>query len=143
MSSILVIDANPELRSFASALLTRAGHQVREATEIRAAAALLRDSPADLLLTDLTFSGRHAAETLEALRRDFPFLEVIALAGLSHAAGCLRLGAALGGPRTPGQPFMNREVMAFVTELVAGFAAHGAHAEYQSRRRASSPETSG
>jgi CheY-like chemotaxis protein len=143
MSSILIIDANPELRAFASAILIRAGHGVREASEIRAAAALLREAPADLLLTDLTFSGRHAAETLEAIRRDFPSLEVIALAGLSHAAGCLRLGAVLGGPRTPGQPFMNRETMAFVTEMVAGLAAHGAHVEYQSRRQANSSQPRG
>ena len=143
MSSILIIDANPELRSFATALLTRAGHQVREASEIRAAAGLLREAPADLLLTDLTFSGRHAAETLEAIQRDFPALEVIALAGLSHAAGCLRLAAVLGGPRTPGQPFMNRETMAFVTEMIAGLAAHGAYVAYQSRRRETSSETRG
>ena len=140
MPSVLVVDSNPELRQFVGALLMCAGHRVREAAEIRAAAALLREAPADLLLTDLTQSGRHAAETLEAIRREFPALEVVALAGLSYAAGCLRLGAALGGPRSPGQPFMKRETMAFVTELIAGIAAHVAHVQYQSQR-ALSPQT--
>lgn len=139
MPSVLVVDSNPELRQFVGALLLRAGHGVREANDIRAAAALLRDGAADLLLTDLTQSGRHAGETLEAIRRDFPALEVIALANLSYAAGCLRLGAALGGPRTPGQPFMNRETMSVVTEMVAGLAAHAAHVQYQRERATSAP----
>lgn len=138
MPAVLVVDSHPELRQFVAGLLLRAGHGVREAADIRAAAALLRVAPADLLLTDLTQSGRHAAETLEAIRREFPSLEVIALTSLSYAAGCLRLGAALGGPRTPGQPFMCRETMAFVTELIARLAAHSAHVQYQRERALSS-----
>lgn len=138
MPSVLVVDSHPELRQFVGALLLRAGHSVREADDIRAAAALLREAPVDLLLTDLTQSDRHAAETLEAIRREFPALEVIALARLSYAAGCLRLGAALGGPRTPGQPFMSRETMAFVTEMIARLAAHAAHVQYQRERALSS-----
>lgn len=134
MPSILVVDSNPELRQFVSGLLTRAGHRAQEAADVRTAAALLRGTPADVLLTDLTQSGRHAAETLEAIHRDLPTLEVIALARLSYAAGCLRLGAALGGPRTVGQPFMKRETMAVVTEIIAGLAAHTAHVQYQRER---------
>ena len=111
---------------------------MREASEIRAAVSLLRETSADLLLTDLTLSSRHAGETLEAIRRDFPSLEVIALSSLSYAAGCLRLCAALGGPRTPGQPFTKRETMAFVTEMVAGLAAHTAHVQYRRQREVSS-----
>jgi len=142
MPSVLVVDSNPELRHFVGALLLRAGHGVRDAADIRAAAALLREAPADLLLTDFTQSGRHAAETLEAIRRDYPALEVIALASLSYAAGTLRLGAALGGPRTTDRPFMPRETMAFVTELIAGLAAHAAHVQYQ-RERALAAQTRG
>jgi CheY-like chemotaxis protein len=137
MPSVLIVDSDSELRRFVAFLLTSAGHQVREAAEIRAAAALLREASADLLLTDLTQSSPHSGETLEAIRRDFPSLEVVALASLSYAAGCLRLCAALGGPRTPGQPFTNRETMAFVTEMIAGVAAHVAHAQYRRQREAS------
>jgi CheY-like chemotaxis protein len=140
MSSVLIVDSDSELRRFVAFLLTSAGHRVREAAEIRAAAALLREAPADLLLMDLTQSSAHATETLEAIRRDFSSLEVVALAGLSHAAGCLRLCTALGGPRTPDQPFTKREIMAFVTEMMAGVGAHVAHAQYR-RQREISPRT--
>ena len=143
MSSVLLIDSNSELRRFAGAILMRAGHTVREAADIRGAASLLREAPADLLVTDLAQPIRHAAETIEAIRRDFPSLEVLALAGVPHATGCLRLTAALGGPRTRGRPFANRETMALINEMIAGLAAHVAHVEYQSRRQAASPQTRG
>jgi CheY-like chemotaxis protein len=141
MPSVLLVDPNSELRHFAGAILTRAGHAVREAADIRAAAALLGKAPADLLITDLTQTGRHATETIEAIRRDFPSLEVIALAGLPHASACLRLEAALGGPRTRGRPFMNRATMACLHEMMAGLGSHVAHVAYQSRRLAASRET--
>jgi CheY-like chemotaxis protein len=138
MPSVLIVDSDPDLRRFVAFLLTSAGHAVREAAEVRTAVALLREAPADLLLTDLTQSSPHAGETLEAIRRDFPSLEVVALASLSYAMGCLRLCAALGGPRTPGQPFTKRATMAFVTELIAGLAAHTAHVQYRRQRETSS-----
>ena len=142
MSSILIVDSDPELRRFVSFLLVSAGHRVREAAEIRAAAAALREAPADLLLTDLTEPARHAAETIEAIRRDFSSVEVIALAGLPYAEGCLRLCAALDGRRTHRQPFTKRETMAFVTEMIAGLAAHAAHVRYR-REREISPQARG
>lgn len=140
MSSILIVDSDPELRRFVAFLLTSGGHAVRETSKIRAAAGLLREAPADLLLTDLTDSSPHGTETLEAIGRDFPALEIVALASMSHADGCLRLCAALGGRRTPANPFTRRETAAFVTEMIAGIAAHHAHVRYR-RERESAPPT--
>jgi CheY-like chemotaxis protein len=139
MPSVLLIDSSSELRRLAGAILTHAGHVVREASDIRGAAALLRESPADVLVTDLAQPGRHAAETIEAIRRDFPLLEVVTLAGVPHATGCLRLVAALGGGRTRGRPFLDRETMACINEVIAGIAAHVAFVEYKARRQTASP----
>jgi CheY-like chemotaxis protein len=138
MPSVLIVDPNPELRRFVAFLLTSAGHAVREATGIRAAVALLRESPSDVLLTELVEPLPHAAETVEAIGRDFPSLDVVPLASLSYAAGCLRLCAALDGPRTTERPFTKRETMAFVTEMIAGLAAHTAHVRHRSERDGSS-----
>lgn len=135
MRSILVIDPNPELRRFVAATLARGGHSVRETDDIRLAAALLRAQPADLVVTDLAMPNRRGAETIEALRREFPALEVIAISAAPDSTGYLRLAATLGGPRTLTQPFMSRELMALINEMVAGVAAHRAHADYQARRQ--------
>lgn len=134
MRTILVIDANPELRSFVSDLLARAGQKVRQTADVREAPALLRAEAADLILTDLAHAHPGSAETLEAIRHEFRALEVIALSAVPHATGYHRLVAALGGRRTRAQPFTNRELMSIVTELIAGVAAHRAHAAYQARR---------
>lgn len=138
MRSILVIDPNPELRSFVAAILSRAGHAVRETSDVHLAAALLRTEPADLLVTDLVRPSRHGAETLEALRREFRTLEVIAISGASDSAGYLRLAATLGGPRTLAQPFLSRELRGLINEMVAGVAAYRAHTDYQARRMGAS-----
>lgn len=135
MRSILVIDPHPELRRFVSALLRRTGHSVRETEDVHLAAGLLRRAPADLVVTDLSSPHRNGSETMEALRREFAGLEVIAISGASHATGCLRLAASLGGRRTLGQPFVSRELMNVLNEMVAGVAAHAAHVDYQAQRR--------
>jgi CheY-like chemotaxis protein len=136
MRSILVIDSNPELRAFVSALLRRTGHTVRETDNVHLAAGLLRGEPADLVVTDLAMPSRHGSETIEALRREFPALEIVAISSAPHSTGYLRLAATLGGRRTMAQPFMSRELMGVINEMVAGVAAYAAHLDYQSRRQA-------
>ena len=102
------------------------------------AAALLRAKPTDLVVTDLATPSRNGAETIEALRGEFPALEVIAISGAPHSTGYLRLAATLGGPRTLTEPFMSRGLMGLINEMVAGVAAYTAHVDYQSRRVATS-----
>lgn len=138
MRSVLVIDPNPELRDFVCSILTRAGHTVRATADVHLAAGLLRAEPADLVVTDLGAPNRKGAETIEALRREFPALEVVAISSAPHSTGYLRLAATLGAPRTVAQPFMSRELMGLINEMVAGVAAYSAHAEYQARRMAGS-----
>ncbi len=135
MRSILVIDPHPELRSFVCALLRRTGHSVRDTDNVHLAAGLLRSAPADLVVTDLSWPNRNGSETIEALRREFAGIEVIAISGAPHATGYLRLAASLGGPRTLAQPFVSRELMNVLNEMVAGVAAHAAHVDYQTQRR--------
>ena len=134
MRSIVVIDPNPELRGFVQGILARAGHKVRDTADVRLAAAMLREEPAHLVVTDLAQPNRNGAETIEALRREFPALEVIAISGAPHSTGYLRLAATLSAPRTLAQPFMSRELMGLINEMVAGVAAYAAHADYLSQR---------
>ena len=124
MRSILVIDPHPELRRFVVAILTRAGHDVREGHDLRQAPALLRRGNIDLLVTDLAGPSRDGAEMREALQREFPALEVVAISAAPHATGYLRLAATLDAPRTVARPFMSRELMALLNEMVAGVAAY-------------------
>ena len=138
MRTILVIDPNTELRSFVCTILSRAGHNVRETHDVRLAGAILRAERIDVIVTDLGLPNRNGSETLEALRREFPNTELITISGASHSSGYLRLAAALGAPRTVAQPFMSRELMALLNEMVAGVAAYTAHLDYQARRQTTS-----
>ena len=135
MRSILVIDSNPELRSFVCDVLARGGHTVRATHDVHLAAALLRAEPADLVVTDLTSAHPRATETIEALRREFPAIETVSLAGAPIASGFLRLAATLGGRRTREQPFLNRELRGVINEMVSGVAAYTAYTSYRSSQR--------
>lgn len=136
MRSIIVIDPHPELRRFVATILARAGHDVREAQDLRQAPALLRSAAADLLVTDLAEPTRHGEETLEALQREFPALEVVAISAAPHATGYLRLAATLDAPRTVARPFMSRDLMALLNEMVAGVAAYSAAERHRTERPA-------
>lgn len=111
MSSILIIEPSPELRRFVAALLSGAGHGVREAPDMQLAVTLLRDGRATHLVTDLLRCGRPGGETLLGLRDEFPEIEIVPISRAPQSAGYLRLAATLDAPTTLAQSFMSSELM--------------------------------
>lgn len=134
MRSLLVIDSNPDIRRLVARLLSAAGHSVREAGDLGDAPALLRAAPADVLVTDVALCPGDSDRRIIALRREFPAIAIIPMSGGPGCGGYLRLAAALDGPRTVAQPFLSRELIALLNEVVAGVGAHRAHARYQASR---------
>jgi len=69
---ILVVDDEPSIRFSLTELLDEAGHEVREAPHAPAALALLDDSPADLVISDLTMPAMDGLQLLDELRARHP-----------------------------------------------------------------------
>jgi DNA-binding NtrC family response regulator len=67
MNTVLLVDADRELRSLLRALLTRRGHRVAEASTLAGARAKLPS--ADVVVLDVAFSDGTAEELLEQLSR--------------------------------------------------------------------------
>jgi DNA-binding NarL/FixJ family response regulator len=66
----------------------------------------MRDSPVDLILTDLQMPGRNGVELAQLVVRDFPGIKVIAMSGfedtyLGHLPRELGIAAALTKPMQP------------------------------------------
>ena len=68
MPRILVVDDEPDQRFLLRRIFERAGHQVAEACDGAAALRAVRDSPPDLVVTDIMMPVMDGAELIRRLR---------------------------------------------------------------------------
>lgn len=81
MARIILIDDDDAVRAATRRALDRAGHEVREASDGEAGLALLAESGADLVITDIFMPGQDGIVTLRRIRKEFPGVKVIAVSG--------------------------------------------------------------
>lgn len=81
--TILIVDDEEFVRRTTCRILSRAGHQLLEASSSEEALELLAGQPVpvDLLLTDLTMPGIDGLELVRRLRSDQPALRVLFMSG--------------------------------------------------------------
>ena len=70
MSRILVVDDEPDERFLLRRMLEREGHEVLDAPDGAAALAIVRESPPDLIVTDMMMPIMDGAELIRRLRTD-------------------------------------------------------------------------
>jgi class 3 adenylate cyclase len=97
-ATVLVVDDDPLNRTMLSMSLTGAGYEVCEAENGRHALTVLRDTPVDLVLTDIEMPEldgfallRHRHD--DAPLRDIPFIVISAVDRMDLIIECIRLGA--------------------------------------------------
>jgi two-component system nitrogen regulation response regulator NtrX len=97
MSSVLIVDDEPNIRRMVGALLSSEGYEVRDAAEGAAGLARIAESCPDVVLLDLMIPGElDGLATLARLRESVPDVPVIMMsgkAGLSDAVKATKLGA--------------------------------------------------
>jgi len=96
MSNLLIVDDEPGIRQLLTVVFERAGHKVRAADGGTQALDFLRESPADLILSDVNMPDMNGIELLRAAREMSPDLAVImmtAFATVETAREAFKLGA--------------------------------------------------
>src|SRR5882757_1635504 len=96
MANLLIVDDELGMRQFLTHLMQREGHTVRVAESGRRAMELLRESPADLIISDVKMPDMGGIELLRAAREMLPEIEVImmtAFARVETAREAFLLGA--------------------------------------------------
>src|ERR1700752_1381290 len=96
MANVLIVDDELGMRQFFAHLFQRDGHAVRVADNGRVAMDLLREPPADVLLSDIRMPDMSGIELLRAAREYLPEIEVImmtAFANVDTAREAFLLGA--------------------------------------------------
>src|SRR5688572_2641772 len=107
MSTVLIIDDEPNIRRMVGALLGAEGYDVREASDGAAGLTRARENEPDVVLLDLMMPGDFdGMGTLERLRAEIPDSPIVMMsgrAGLSDAVRATKLGAFtfLEKPLTP------------------------------------------
>ena len=79
MSTILLVDDDPDILKLLSMRLATAGHRVKEAESGEKALALLAASRPDLVITDLKMGGLDGLALFDEIRKQAPTLPVIIL----------------------------------------------------------------
>ncbi|HET6647274.1 MAG TPA: sigma-54 dependent transcriptional regulator [Pyrinomonadaceae bacterium] len=96
MANLLIVDDELGMRQFLTHLLQREGHTVRVAESGRKAMALLREEPAELIISDVRMPDIGGIELLRAARELSPSVEVVmmtAFANVETAREAFLLGA--------------------------------------------------
>lgn len=120
MARILVIDDDADTRALLEEALKAADHEVVVAASGRDATERCRNSPPDLVITDLFMPEVDGLETIMELRTRWPALPIIAMTGRVEAwstrASALQLGALEVVPK----PFQIPDILAAVQRALAG-----------------------
>jgi DNA-binding response OmpR family regulator len=80
--NIIVLDAEPVVRSVLTKILERDGYAVRTCADLAEAMQTIKDFPADLLLTNVYLPGTTGHEAAKLLREICPKMRVLMVAGL-------------------------------------------------------------
>ena len=84
MADILIVDDELSMRQFLTHLFQRDGHVIRVAENGRKAMAMLREQPADVLISDVKMPDMGGIELLRAARELHPDIEVIMMTAFAN-----------------------------------------------------------
>ncbi|MEP7077106.1 MAG: sigma-54 dependent transcriptional regulator [Acidobacteriota bacterium] len=96
MSNILIVDDEQSYRQLLSLVFESDGHTIRTAANGLEALKLLRDSPADVVISDVRMPDMDGIEMLRAIRETLPDLGIVfmtAFASVEAAREAFKLGA--------------------------------------------------
>lgn len=92
MSLILLVDDHEPVCQTLQAMIQGMGHQAVTATSGRQALTVQKNTPVDVLMTDIFMPDMDGYELIQKFRREYPQVKVIAMSG--------------GIPRSPGGPYL-------------------------------------
>jgi two-component system response regulator GlrR len=132
MSTILLVDDDPDILKLVSLRLSAAGHGVKEAASGEKALALVAASRPDLVITDLKMDGMDGLTLFDEIRKQAPTLPVIILTAhgtIPDAVSATRRGVFAFQPK----PFDGKHLLEQVEEALK-FSGVGQGADEDWRR---------
>ena len=119
MAHILLIEDTEDVRGVLRAILEQAGYVVREASTGAEGLRLFRESPSDVVITDMYMPDGDGFDVMSTLRREVPVPKIIALSGQSSKAEILSAAKLMGADLVIAKPVTMDELLKAV-EAVFG-----------------------
>jgi DNA-binding NtrC family response regulator len=105
MATILVIDDEEIIRVLLRSALEAEGYEVTEAANGREGLELYRQTPTNLVITDIVMPELNGLDMLLELTREFLHAKVIAISGAGEEKNVLDVAKLLGARQTFQKPF--------------------------------------
>ena len=121
MHKILVIEDDSAVRLSLQMMLEDGGYAVDVAENGEEGIDIFKDSPADLVITDLFMPKKEGIETISELRRDYPDVKIIAISGGGQhiPGGFLVFAKKLGAIHTFQKPIDSDELLQVISTVLA------------------------
>lgn len=132
MTSILIIDDEPAVVDVLEKILERAGYTVASAKDGTSGLKRQTANPCDIVITDIMMPRVNGVQVIEALRRDHPTCQIIAISGggnfgpMGYRSEAITTTAYLAAAEKAGadailtKPFDRKELLETIKRLRAG-----------------------
>ena len=122
MARILIVDDEELVRYTMREILEEFGHVVVEAENGNECLTLQKQSPFDLVITDIIMPEKEGLETITELKREFPDLKVIAFSGGGRTRhhDYLEKAKERGADEVLDKPFTETKILELVDGLLSG-----------------------
>ena len=119
MVRILLIDDDPQVLGMLAEMLRPTGYEIVTAMNGREGVQLYRQSPFDLVITDILMPEKDGLEVVLELRQDFPNVKLVTLSGGdSRGHYSLESSRAFGAARSLRKPFTAAQLLETVREVL-------------------------
>ena len=118
---ILVLDDENEILEMITKMLNEEGYDVITAVNgIEGLKLLNRESNIDLVISDIIMPEKEGIETMREIKRDFPYIKILAISGGGGggAQDYLNLAKGLGADLALKKPFVKQELLDAVHKLL-------------------------
>jgi len=130
MTRVMIIDDEEDIRIVLKEVFTRAGFDVVVASDGNEGLNMLREEPADLVITDIIMPGSDGVETAYDIRMEFPKTKIIVMSGGGNlgpvdyepsaisTTAYLASAESVGADLTITKPFDREELIRAARELI-------------------------
>lgn len=121
MKRILVIDDDIHIQQLLRQILEQEGYHVLDAPDGNKGLELYRQSPTDLIITDIIMPEKEGLETIRELKCEFPDVKIIAISGGGRVFDrkiCLDSAKGLGALRVLAKPLDLKALLKAIQELL-------------------------